>query len=216
MLVRLQQIMAQLTPEEDQFARSLFDEISREDMASWIGRLRAMSVPEAVGYVRDMFRQARAAAGDTEPVRTSAPTAPTAPTAPRRAGHPASGSDSSESGTARRPQADASPIRRPMPANDGPALRVRVRRRTSTGSGALSADERTAMPKHFAASRREDAAVRRDVAHAAGCGCGCCRPRSGGRIGRPPRGEPCRGDAPATPHDRPGRKPQPHRVDARS
>jgi len=60
---------------EDQFARSLFDEISREDMASWIGRLRAMSVPEAVGYVRDMFRQARAAAGATEPVRASAPTA---------------------------------------------------------------------------------------------------------------------------------------------
>jgi hypothetical protein len=200
MLVRLQQIMAQLTPEEDQFARSLFDEISREDMASWIGRLRAMSVPEAVDYVRDMFRQARAAAGDTEPVRASAPAAPSAP---RRAGHPASGSDSSESGTARRPQADANPIRRPMPmpANDGPALRdAGTQAHLDRIEGALRADERTAMRKHFAALSPSERALfvatllMLPVADAVAV----VRGQVGAHRATSATASPARGDAPAT------------------
>jgi len=157
MLVRLRQVMAQLTPEEEEFARSLIDEISAGDMASWIDRLRAMSIPEAVAYVRTMFRQARAAAGDAHPVSPTAPAAPAAPaaaSAPRRAGHPASGRGSSESTAAHRPTSDTSPIRRPVPAtqtSDSTTLR-------DTGTQAhldqiersLHTDERTAMRKHFA------------------------------------------------------------------
>ncbi|TMQ13374.1 MAG: hypothetical protein E6J90_26740 [Deltaproteobacteria bacterium] len=152
MLVRLQQIMAQLTPEEEEFARSLIDEIPPGDMASWINRLRAMSIPAAVAYVRTMFREARAAAGDAPPAR---PTAPAAPTAPRRAGHPAGESGSSESTAPRRATSNTSPTRRPVPAtqtSDGQALRdAGTQAHLDRIERALSADERPAMRKHFAA-----------------------------------------------------------------
>jgi hypothetical protein len=163
MLVRLRQVMAQLTPDEEQFARSLIEEISPEDMASWIDRLRAMSIPEAVAYVRTMFRQARAAAGDAQPVSptaTAARVAPTAASVPRRAGHPASGSGSTESTAAHHPTSDTSSTRRPVPTtqtNEPTALRdAGTQAHLDQIERALSTDERTAMRKHFAALSPSD------------------------------------------------------------
>ncbi|MEO7735055.1 MAG: hypothetical protein ABIY55_29135, partial [Kofleriaceae bacterium] len=50
--IRLRNIMAQLTPAEQEFARSLLEEIPAEERSGWMERLRAMSVAEAAAYVR--------------------------------------------------------------------------------------------------------------------------------------------------------------------
>lgn len=171
LLVRLRQVMAQLTPDEEQFARSLIDEISPADMAGWIERLRALSIPEAVAYVRTLFREARAAAGNAAPFTSAvsaaqpAPVAPPAPvtrTAAPRAGYsarPGSMSPATAASAAssppppRRSMSDTSPPRRATPPT-GDDARLRdagTQAHLDQIERVLNPEERTAMRRHFVA-----------------------------------------------------------------
>jgi len=168
--VRLRSIMAQLTPAEQEFARSLLEEISAEEMSSWMERLRAMSVAEAVAYVRQMHDQARDAAdpaitsapiaAQSRRATTSAPTTATAPSAvgmPRREGHRAASVRD-----VRRGQPLTSSLTRTTPPtapSDGmPSLDPATLTHLAAIDRALTIEERVAMRLHFASLSSGDRA----------------------------------------------------------
>ncbi|MEO7729813.1 MAG: hypothetical protein ABIY55_02490 [Kofleriaceae bacterium] len=160
--IRLRGIMAKLTPAEQVFAQSLLEEIPAEEMSDWTDRLRAMSVAEAVAYVRQMHDEARAAAAPAntaaQPRRatTSAPpTAATTPTAPGAVSVPGRGGQHAGSAREiRRGQPLASSVTRTTPTTApsdrtpffDPATQIHL----AAIDLALTIEERAAMRKHFA------------------------------------------------------------------
>jgi hypothetical protein len=149
MLVRLNAIKAQLTPVERQFAQTLLDEIPAEELPIWFDRLHAMSVDDAVAYVRKMFREGQAAAASARPAEPptrprSAPAhaARTAPNAARRDGRR---STLAPTHTAQRPS-------RPSTPSNGLALFDEgTQAHLAAIDAALTHDEAAALRKQFAA-----------------------------------------------------------------
>jgi hypothetical protein len=175
MLVRLNTIKARLTPAEREFAQMLIDEIPTEELPIWMGRLRSMSLDEAVAYVREKYREGQAAADRARPSEATPATAPsavprsappsaaarsTAPSAPgdaRRDGHRPTPSPISEPGTLVVTAPKRAP-RRPTPSNGLGLLDEGTQAHLAAIDQALTLDEAAALRKQFAAlSPRERA-----------------------------------------------------------
>jgi hypothetical protein len=167
LLVRLNAIKARLTPDEREFAQMLIDEIAPEELPIWMGRLRSMSLDEAVAYVREKYRQGQAAADSVRPAAATAPTAVTRSGPPRaavRSTAPSAPSDDVRR-ECRRPMPapvleSAAPaavsaakraIRRPTPSNGLGLLDEGTQAHLAAIDYALTLDEAAALRKQFAA-----------------------------------------------------------------
>ena len=176
MLIRLNAIKARLTPGEREFAQMLIDEIAPEELPVWIGRLRSMSLDEAVAYVREKYREGQAAADRARPVEASATTAPsaaprsappraavrpTAPTAPgdaRRGSRRPMTSPISESAPHGAPTAPKRVTRPPTPSNGLGLLDEGTQAHLAAIDQSLTLDEAAALRKQFAALSPRDRA----------------------------------------------------------
>jgi hypothetical protein len=151
----------------------LLDEIPPDQMPAWIERLRAMSVAEAVAYVRQVHDEARAAAArDTAAAPIATPPSDTSTAAPAKPAATSTAPSASDDRRAdyrsalpraeRRAHAAPGSAGRPSPAtantNGTPRQDSRAHAHLAAIDQALTLEERAALRKHLAGLSSSDRA----------------------------------------------------------